>query len=80
MMCPHFKEGGGGGNASTLAQDDYGDRDLRGEGESGGAGWYWRSTWMEPVDPQVRALLLSLWSLEKMQSELLSWTKLQPPP
>lgn len=39
-MCPHFKEGGGGGNASTLAQGDKGDRDLRRGGVrgSGGAG------------------------------------------
>lgn len=28
-MCPRFKEGGGGGNASTLAQGDRGDRNLR---------------------------------------------------
>lgn len=72
-MCPHFKEGGGGENTSTLAQGDKGDRDLR----LGVVvqGWYWRSTWMEPVHPQVRAPLSSLRNLEKMQSELLSWTK-----
>lgn len=36
-MCPHFKEGEGGGNASTLTQGDKGDRHLRlgGGGDTG---------------------------------------------